>query len=72
LGRAKAKAKGADLTVVNDVSEGRAFGRTDNAVWLVDAHGDVVGEAAGSKRDVAEAVMSAAATTLAARDELRP
>jgi phosphopantothenoylcysteine decarboxylase/phosphopantothenate--cysteine ligase len=68
LGQAKACAKGADLIALNDVSGGRVFGAQDSAVWLLDAAGQVVGEARGGKREVADAIMSAVAARLPARD----
>jgi phosphopantothenoylcysteine decarboxylase/phosphopantothenate--cysteine ligase len=67
-GQVKARAKGADLTVVNDVSDGHAFGQEDNAVWIVDDAGQVVGEAAGTKRMVADAILALAVARLHASD----
>jgi phosphopantothenoylcysteine decarboxylase/phosphopantothenate--cysteine ligase len=61
-GQAKARAKGADLTVVNDVSGGRAFGAPTNEVRILDRAGDVVGSASGPKLTVAEAIMAAVGT----------
>jgi len=61
-GRAKARRKGADLLVVNAVGEGRGFGTADNSVTILDAHGDAVMSAAGSKAAVAHAVWDAVAT----------
>ncbi|HEX5332743.1 MAG TPA: bifunctional phosphopantothenoylcysteine decarboxylase/phosphopantothenate--cysteine ligase CoaBC [Cellulomonas sp.] len=61
-GRAKARRKGADLLVVNAVGDGRGFGTADNAVTILDAHGDAVASAAGSKAAVAHAVWDAVAT----------
>jgi phosphopantothenoylcysteine decarboxylase/phosphopantothenate--cysteine ligase len=60
-GAAKARRKGADLLAVNAVGWSRGFGTDDNAVVLLDAAGVVVAEAAGSKADVADAVLTAAA-----------
>lgn len=65
-GRAKARRKGADLMAINDVSAGRGFGAPDNAVVVVDQGGDVVAEATGSKREVADALLDAVAGLLAA------
>ena len=59
FGRAKAKRKGADLLAVNDVSAGQGFGTNTNKVWLLDSHGELISEAAGTKRDVADALISA-------------
>ena len=59
LGQAKARRKGADLLVVNDVSGGRAFGAADNTVHVLDRNGTVCAEATGTKRDVADAILDA-------------
>ena len=61
-GRAKARRKGADLLVVNAVGAGRGFGTADNAVTILDVHGEAVATAAGSKAAVAHAVWDAVAT----------
>jgi phosphopantothenoylcysteine decarboxylase / phosphopantothenate---cysteine ligase len=58
-GRAKARRKGADLLVVNAVGEGLGFGTPDNDVTILDAAGEPVATARGSKRDVAHAVWDA-------------
>ncbi len=58
-GRAKARRKGADLLAVNAVGEGRGFGTTDNDVTVLDAAGDVVARAAGTKDAVAHALWDA-------------
>jgi phosphopantothenoylcysteine decarboxylase/phosphopantothenate--cysteine ligase len=58
-GRTKARRKGADLIAVNAVGSGRGFGTDSNEVTLLDGSGDVVGQAAGSKREVADAVWDA-------------
>ena len=58
-GRAKARRKGADLLVLNRVGAGVGFAVEDNAVTLLDAGGDVVGRAAGTKDAVAHAVWDA-------------
>ena len=58
-GRAKALRKGADLLVVNAVGDGRGFGTADNDVVILDAAGDEVARAAGSKDEVAHAVWDA-------------
>jgi len=52
-GRAKARRKGADLLVVNDVSGGGVFASGTNTVTFLDADGEVRGTATGSKDDVA-------------------
>ncbi|GAA4711802.1 phosphopantothenoylcysteine decarboxylase / phosphopantothenate--cysteine ligase [Promicromonospora umidemergens] len=58
-GRAKARRKGADLIAVNAVGSGRGFGTDSNEVTVLDGAGDVVGQAAGSKREVADALWDA-------------
>ena len=54
--RAKARSKGADLLVLNDVSTG-VFGAADNAVRILDATGEIVAEAAGDKTVVSHTVL---------------
>jgi phosphopantothenoylcysteine decarboxylase/phosphopantothenate--cysteine ligase len=61
-GSAKARRKRADLLVVNAVGAGRGFGTADNAVTILDVHGEAVASAAGSKAAVAHAVWDAVAT----------
>jgi phosphopantothenoylcysteine decarboxylase/phosphopantothenate--cysteine ligase len=63
-GIAKARRKGADLLVVNAVGTGadgrtRGFGAVDNEVTILAGSGDVLGEARGTKRHVADAVWDA-------------
>ncbi|MFD2024705.1 bifunctional phosphopantothenoylcysteine decarboxylase/phosphopantothenate--cysteine ligase CoaBC [Promicromonospora aerolata] len=58
-GRAKARRKGADLIAVNAVGSGRGFGTDSNEVTVLDGAGDVVGQASGSKRAVADALWDA-------------
>ncbi|MCP2265438.1 bifunctional phosphopantothenoylcysteine decarboxylase/phosphopantothenate--cysteine ligase CoaBC [Promicromonospora thailandica] len=58
-GRTKARRKGADLIAVNAVGSGRGFGTDANDVTVLDGAGDVVGQAAGSKREVADALWDA-------------
>ncbi|MFD2795394.1 bifunctional phosphopantothenoylcysteine decarboxylase/phosphopantothenate--cysteine ligase CoaBC [Promicromonospora vindobonensis] len=58
-GRAKARRKGADLIAVNAVGSGRGFGTDTNDVTVLDGAGDVVGQAAGTKREVADALWDA-------------
>lgn len=69
-GRAKARRKGADLVAVNAVGDGRGFGTDVNDVTFVDAAGEVVGEARGSKDDVADALWDAVAQRLTAGSTL--
>jgi phosphopantothenoylcysteine decarboxylase/phosphopantothenate--cysteine ligase len=58
-GRRKARRKGADLLAVNAVGPGLGFGTLDNEVTVLDASGDVVGQASGSKDVVADALWDA-------------
>ncbi|MFW7415171.1 bifunctional phosphopantothenoylcysteine decarboxylase/phosphopantothenate--cysteine ligase CoaBC [Demequina sp. SO4-18] len=58
-GAAKARRKGADLLVVNQVGDGLGFGASDNSVTMLDAAGAPVAEAGGSKLAVAGAVLDA-------------
>lgn len=67
LGQAKARRKGADLLVVNDVSGGKTFGASDSAVHLLDAAGEVIAEATGTKRDVADVILDAVIPLLVRR-----
>ncbi|MET3902683.1 bifunctional phosphopantothenoylcysteine decarboxylase/phosphopantothenate--cysteine ligase CoaBC [Paenarthrobacter sp. 4246] len=54
---AKLKRKGCDLLVVNQVGIGRVFGQDDNSVVILSGHGAEPQSAAGSKVDVAAAVV---------------
>ncbi|MEL7974956.1 bifunctional phosphopantothenoylcysteine decarboxylase/phosphopantothenate--cysteine ligase CoaBC [Isoptericola sp. F-RaC21] len=65
-GRRKARRKGADLLAVNAVGSGRGFGAATNAVTVLDGSGEVVTEAAGTKREVADAIWDAASKALSA------
>jgi phosphopantothenoylcysteine decarboxylase / phosphopantothenate---cysteine ligase len=56
-GRAKALRKGADLLAVNVVGERAGFGDVPNAVVVLDAAGEEVGRAEGSKTDVARGLV---------------
>ncbi|NEK58384.1 bifunctional phosphopantothenoylcysteine decarboxylase/phosphopantothenate--cysteine ligase CoaBC [Geodermatophilus sabuli] len=56
--RAKLARKGCDLLVVNDVSGGRVFGRSDNAAVVLAADGTATELAEGSKDAVAAGVWS--------------
>jgi phosphopantothenoylcysteine decarboxylase/phosphopantothenate--cysteine ligase len=56
---AKARRKGTDLTVANDVSGGAIFGQDSTRVVLLDKVGQIVGQAEGSKSAVAEAILDA-------------
>ncbi|MFV0632462.1 bifunctional phosphopantothenoylcysteine decarboxylase/phosphopantothenate--cysteine ligase CoaBC [Demequina sp.] len=63
-GAAKARRKGADLLVVNEVGEGKGFGTADNTVLFLDRDGQQVGEASGSKLAVAHALLDRIAPRL--------
>lgn len=56
LAQRKARRKGADLLVFNDVTAG-VFGSESNAVQILDAQGELRAEAAGEKITVAHAVL---------------
>lgn len=55
---AKARRKGADLLVVNDVHDGQVFAADANSVTFLDADGSPRGSATGTKLDVAKALWS--------------
>ncbi|WP_284974563.1 bifunctional phosphopantothenoylcysteine decarboxylase/phosphopantothenate--cysteine ligase CoaBC [Arthrobacter sp. efr-133-TYG-104] len=61
---AKLKRKGCDLLVVNQVGVGRVFGQDENSVVILSGHGAQPQPAAGSKADVAAAVMDRVASEL--------
>lgn len=63
LAQAKARRKGADLLVFNDLTRG-VFGAEDNAVEILDAQGDEVTACEGSKILVAHAVIDELARRL--------
>lgn len=63
-GRRKLERKGCDLLVVNEVGWQTGFEAATNSVVVLAAGGDVVAEASGTKREVADAVWDA---VLAAR-----
>lgn len=58
-GRDKLARKGCDLLVVNDVSDGRAFGRPDNEVVILGSDGSQVDVPLTDKAAVADAVWDA-------------
>ncbi|HLS49334.1 MAG TPA: bifunctional phosphopantothenoylcysteine decarboxylase/phosphopantothenate--cysteine ligase CoaBC [Actinomycetaceae bacterium] len=68
LGRAKARRKRADLLAVNAVGQGRGFGTPDNDITILDAAGETVGEARGTKLDVAHALWDAVVRRAEPRD----
>lgn len=57
-GAAKARRKGADLLAVNAVGEDAGFGDVPNAVVVLDARGEEAGRAAGTKDEVAAALVA--------------
>jgi phosphopantothenoylcysteine decarboxylase/phosphopantothenate--cysteine ligase len=57
LGRAKIERKGCDFLVVNSVGWSTGFATEANAIRIVSAAGDIVGEASGSKRAVANRIL---------------
>jgi phosphopantothenoylcysteine decarboxylase / phosphopantothenate---cysteine ligase len=59
LGREKLARKGCDLLVVNDVSEGLAFGQPDNEVSILGSDGSQVDVPRSGKDDIADAVWDA-------------
>jgi phosphopantothenoylcysteine decarboxylase/phosphopantothenate--cysteine ligase len=59
LGRAKIARKGCDLLVLNRVGWAEGFQSDSNAVVVLDRAGDIVGEASGSKAEVADRVLDA-------------
>ncbi|GAP60015.1 coenzyme A biosynthesis bifunctional protein CoaBC [Arthrobacter sp. Hiyo1] len=61
---AKLKRKGCDLLVVNQVGVGRVFGQDQNSVIILSGHGAAPQSAAGSKSDVAAAVIDRISTEL--------
>ncbi len=65
-GRAKARRKGADLLVVNEVGGGRAFGTADNTVVIIGADGTERAVGPAPKETVADAVWDAVAMRLSA------
>ena len=62
--RAKLARKGVDLLVVNDVSAGQVFGRSDNEVTVLGADGSSTPVAAGPKDVVAGGIWDAVAGRL--------
>jgi phosphopantothenoylcysteine decarboxylase/phosphopantothenate--cysteine ligase len=65
--RAKLTRKGCDLLVVNDVSGGQVFGRSENAATLLAADGSVTDLPRGSKDAVAAGIWGAIASQLSRR-----
>lgn len=59
LGMQKLKSKGCDLLIVNDVSEGKAFGSQDNEVVILARSGGVTEVARSAKEAVANRIWDA-------------
>jgi phosphopantothenoylcysteine decarboxylase/phosphopantothenate--cysteine ligase len=57
LGRSKIARKGADYLVLNRVGWTEGFATAGNAIIILDAAGDIVGEASGSKASVAGPIL---------------
>ena len=57
LGRAKIARKGADLLVVNRVGWTEGFATDSNTIVVLNAAGDIVGEATGTKTSVAGRIL---------------
>jgi phosphopantothenoylcysteine decarboxylase/phosphopantothenate--cysteine ligase len=66
--RAKLARKGCDLLVLNDVSDGQVFGRSENSVVVLSADGDVGEPIDGSKDAVAAGIWTAITRRLATPD----
>jgi phosphopantothenoylcysteine decarboxylase/phosphopantothenate--cysteine ligase len=64
LGRAKVARKGCDYLVVNGVGWTEGFATEANTVTVLDAGGDIVVEASGSKTSVAHEILRVFATAL--------
>jgi phosphopantothenoylcysteine decarboxylase/phosphopantothenate--cysteine ligase len=62
--RAKLARKGCDVLVVNDVSGGQVFGRSENAVVVLSVDGGTSDVLAGSKDAVAAGIWTALAPRL--------
>lgn len=69
-GRRKLARKGADLLVVNAVGWDEGFESAENAVLVLASGGEELLRSAGSKREVAEAVLDAVLSTRGGRDIL--
>ena len=65
LGLSKVARKGCDLLVLNRVGWTEGFGADTNSVLVLDRLGDIVMEASGSKRSVADSTLDAVAARLA-------
>lgn len=61
-GRDKARRKGADLMVINEVGTDRGFGPVNTAVTIVDRDGNILGTASGTKSAMARHLLDAIVT----------
>lgn len=66
LGKAKARSKGADLLVINEVGGERGFGDVVNTVTIVDHNGDEVSHFSGAKMQVGVHIAHVIAQTMPA------
>lgn len=57
-GIAKAKRKGADVLIVNEVGATTGFGDVDTAITIVNSDGEILSHAEGSKSRMAEHILS--------------
>lgn len=69
LAREKARRKGADLLVFNDVTTG-VFGSDSNRVRILDANGSEITAADGSKQQVAHALLDALSAVVRQRGDV--
>lgn len=67
-GKKKARAKGADLLIVNRVGETVGFGDVDTAITILDRDGNVLGEGEGTKSQMAGTVLDAISLSLGSLD----
>lgn len=65
--RQKLVRKGCDFLVLNQVGDGKVFGLDDTVATILDAHGAEPVEVAGTKADVATAVVARVAAALVGR-----
>jgi len=71
-GRRKARRKGADLLVVNEVGGGRAFGTADNTVVIIGADGTERAVGPAPKERIADAVWDAVAMRVPGSQPVHP
>ena len=62
--KVKLRRKGCDLLVVNDVSDGKVFGRDENEVVILTAQGGLIEVPSSSKAQIADCVLDAIVATL--------